>query len=541
MINRIVKHHRLFFLLILIIALGAFLRFYNLNWGAPFYFHPDERNIAGLISSLPAQIDYTHFLKGTFSYGNFISNAVFFIKAVLSSLLTTSGFSDPFAQSVILLRFLSAISSLITILIVFFIGYRLKNLLTGIVSAMLTTFSTGLIQAAHFGVYESFFTLMSVSLFIISMLYVKSKSFFYIFISIIIISVSSASKINSAIFILIPFSLFSIISIKQKLALYKIVLQLFLLLLFFMTLTLFLSPYYATEEFRDLLVYERNLLTGALPVFYTGEFLNIIPILFQLTHIYPFLINPLLTLLFVPSFLYVFYDGVKNKNINYILLSIFFIILFFPSALLFAKWTRYMVPTLPFIYLIIAIALEDFLRKKVVVIKYSILSIIISINIVFAVSYFITAFVNQDTRIEASLWAQENISIYSSSVSEVYDMGIVPFNPYLKNISLFNFYDLDPVSSYNSIQLQNLLSSSEYIILPSQRILKTRLVNQNRFPNGYNFYSGLLSGKLGYQKVYETSCDIFCKIIYLGDPVFSYETTASVFERPNVFIFKKIK
>lgn len=535
------KQNKMTFLALTIILFGAFLRFYNLNWGAPFYFHPDERNIAGLISSLPAQIDYTYFLKGTFAYGNFISNAVFFIRAILSSLLTTIGFSDPFIQSVILLRYVSAISSLLTILIVFYIGYRLKNLLTGIVSATLSAFSTGLIQAAHFGVYESFFTLMSAALFLISMLYIKSKSFFYIFISIIIISVSSASKINSIIFILFPFSLFSIISLKQKIALYKIIFQLLLLLLFFMILTLFLSPYYATEEFRNLFIYERNLLTGALPVFYTSEFFNTTPILFQLTHIYPFLINPLLTLLFVPSFLYVFYDGIKNKKINCILLSMFFIILFLPSALLFAKWTRYMVPTLPFMYLIIAIALEDFLRRKVAGIKYTILSIIIFINIAFAVSYFVTAFVNQDTRIEASLWAKENIPTNSRSISEVYDMGIVPFNPYLHNISLFNFYDLDPVSDYNSIQLQNLLSSSEYIILPSQRILKTRLINQKKFPNGYNFYSGLLSGKLGYQKVYETPCNIFCKIIYLGDPVFSFEITANIFDRPTVFIFKKIK
>lgn len=538
--TKFLKQYKLFLLFTVVITTGAFLRFYNLNWGAPFYFHPDERNIAGLISSLHIPIDHTYLLKGTFSYGTFISNAVFFIKAVLSSLLTTSGFSDPFSQSVILLRYVSAISSLLTILIVFCIGYRLKNLLTGTVSAALTAFSPGLIQAAHFGVYESFLTLMNVALLLTSMLYVKSGRFFYIFISIIIISLSSASKINSVIFLLVPFSLFSIISLKQKMALYKIIVQLVLLLLFFMILTLFLSPYYITTEFRDLLLYERNLITGTLPVFYTGEFFNTTPIIFQLTHIYPFLINPLLALLFGPSFLYILNYGIKNKNINYTLLSIFFIILFLPSALLFAKWTRYMVPTLPFMYLIIAIALVDFLRRKVAGIKYSILSIIIFINIVFAVSYFVTALVNQDTRIEASLWTNENIPTNSSSISEVYDMGIVPFNPYLHNISLFNFYDLDPVSSYNSIQLKNLLSSSEYIIIPSQRILKTRLINQNKFPNGYKFYKNLIDGNLGYEKIYETPCDIFCKITYLGSPVFSFEETANIFDRPTVFIFKKI-
>jgi hypothetical protein len=119
-------------------------------------------------------------------------------------------------------------------------------------------------------------------------------------------------------------------------------------------------------------------------------------------------------------------------------------------------------------------------------------------------------------------------------------MGIVPFNPYLNNIQLFNFYDLDQTPDVKKTELDNLLSQSEYIILPSQRILKTRLLNKNDFPHGFKFYNELIDGKMGYQKIYETPCDIFCKIIYLGNPVFSLEQTANVFDRPTIFIFEKM-
>ena len=65
-------------------------------------------------------------------------------------------------------------------------------------------------------------------------------------------------------------------------------------------------------------------------------------------------------------------------------------------------------------------------------------------------------------------------------------------------------------------------------------------MNKNKFPIGNKFYKNLLNGDLGFKKIYETPCDIFCKIIYLGDPVFSFEQTTNVFDRPPVFIFKKI-
>jgi hypothetical protein len=49
----------------------------------------------------------------------------------------------------------------------------------------------------------------------------------------------------------------------------------------------------------------------------------------------------------------------------------------------------------------------------------------------------------------------------------------------------------------------------------------------------------LFTGNLGFHKIYETPCDIFCRITYLNDPIYSFEETANVFDRPTVFIFKK--
>ncbi len=169
---------------------------------------------------------------------------------------------------------------------------------------------------------------------------------------------------------------------------------------------------------------------------------------------------------------------------------------------------------------------------------FSILFLII--NYIFALSYFITAFAQPDTRITAVNYAQARIPKSTPILSETYDIGITAFNPKLSNITLFNTYDLDADSpDYNEATWKQALENAEYIILPSQRVLQTRLQNPERFPVGNKVYTSLLNGNAGFKKIYETPCDIFCQITYLGDPVFRFEQTANVFDRPTIYIFQK--
>ena len=535
-----IKNNKLLIFIFSLSLIGGFLRFYNLNWGSPFYFHPDERNIAAFISSLSFYQDPEFFMKGTFAYGTFISYIVFFTKNILNTFLIQAGLVDPFSQSIILLRSISSISSILIIILTYHIGTIIAGKKIGILGSFMAAFSPGLIQAAHFGTFESFITLMYMITFLFTLLFAIRNKSIYFFLSFLAISIASAAKINSLVLAFIPLLLLTVQIKLKKITINNAIKYGILAVIILIFLTILLSSYYVTSDFKNLLIYERNLLTGSQTVFYTGEFINTIPIVYQFLHEFPFLMNPLITLLFIFALFYLTYKGLKTKNISFILLILFFLILFLPGAFLFAKWTRYIVPTLPFIYLITAITVIDLLKRRFSNIKHLILSAIIGICIVHTVSYFITVFVRQDTRIEGSFWAKENIPAQSIVLSEVYDMGIVPFNQYFSKITLFNFYDLDQIPETKSSELEIALKKSEYIILPSPRILKTRLLNQKKFPYGFNFYNDLTNGNLGYQKIYETPCDIFCKITYLGDPVFSFEQTANVFDHPTVYIFKKL-
>lgn len=526
--------YKIVLLLLITISLGIFFRFYNLSWGAPFFFHPDERNVASSVTQLSfsAQMN-PHF----FAYGSFPIYLTYFT-GLFVNLFHKS--QDLFIQAILVSRFYSVILSLFLIPSTYFIGKKIANKKVGLLAAALSTFSVGLIQFAHFGTFEMWLTFFGIWFSYFSLKLAKDLNLKNIIIVGAIFGILMAIKISSLPLLILPLSTMTLnilSNIKMRnvhLLLFKTFLK--TLMLIFISLIIFavVSPYVFLDfkSFLSSMQYESSVVLGTLPVFYTGEFFNSIPILFQFTKIYPFLINPILTIIFIPSFFYLTFKGIKDKNLKYLILNTCYLILFLPQAFLFAKWTRYMVPTLPFMYLIIAIFLEKFISKKI-------LSVVIFISIIFTGSYFATAFLKQDTRVAASIWAKENIKSNANIVSEVYDIGIVPFNSNFSRISLFNFYDLDNNGSIKMSELSSVVSQTDFIILPSNRIMKTRLANAKQFPIGHEFYTSLFNGKLGYVKIYETPCNIFCKITYFGNTVFSFEETANVFDRPTVFIFKK--
>lgn len=540
LINIFNRHRQIFLLLFLLIIIGGFFRFYNLNWGAPFYFHPDERNIISSVIQLsyPTELN-PHF----FAYGSFPIYLTYFTSLVVKFFQTPQ---DLFAQLVMIGRFYSTILSILLIPSMYFVGREIAGKKVGFLAAIISTFSVGLIQFAHFGTVEMWLTFLGLWFFYFSGKLIEKSNIKNTTIVGFIFGILMATKISSLPLILLPitamlFGYFSKFKAKKKYSeLFKKILNGLILISVSFVIFAILSPYVFLDfkAFLSSMQYESSVALGTLPVFYTAEFFNSVPILFQFIKIYPFLINPLLTIIFIPSFFYLSFAAIKTKNQKYLMLNLAFLILFLPQAFLFTKWTRYMIPTLTFIYLIISITLINLFKIINLNFRYFILCIIFAVSLIYSISYFMTAFAVTDTRIQAGLWAKNNIE-NANTVSEVYDLGLIAFNPYFSKITMFNFYDLDNAGVRKIEEIDSLLSESKYIILPSNRILKTRLTNPKQFPIGHDFYTSLFNNKLGFTKIYETPCDIFCRITYLNNPTFSFEYTASVFDRPTVFIFKK--
>jgi multisubunit Na+/H+ antiporter MnhB subunit len=299
--------------------------------------------------------------------------------------------------------------------------------------------------------------------------------------------------------------------------------------------------WFDNKDFLSSIHYESSVALGSLPVFYSQIFQKTTPLIYQTIKVYPFILNPFVATLSFFLFFYVLKKAFKNKDFKLLILIAFFLVALFSQVFLFVKWIRYYIPTLSFLYVITGFGVVSIIKNSKATKKQFLqitLFLILGISLLYSIAFVKTVLFDQDTRLTASFWAKKYIKGNPKILSEVYDLGIVPFNPYFTSIKLFNFYELEN-ERIKQVELADELAITQYIIIPSQRIIESRISKPSLFPIGNTFYKKLTNGDLGFSKVYETPCDMLCRILYLGNPIYSYEQTASVFDRPTVLIFKK--
>ena len=244
------------------------------------------------------------------------SNILPYLSTNNHELITNNYLSTSFPLAVFWLRFYSALSSTFTVLLVYLISkFLIHNSKFIILAALSAAFSPGLIQAAHFGTTESlltFFFLASVYLSIRyfdnnikyqslkkSIIHNSKSGALWAILNSLVIGLALGSKLTG-MFFFVPPLISLMIKISQRLRkpgkncvivlLGYWVIVLFLLVgsFFFFILS---SPYNLAElqDFKSAVFgYEADVATGRFDAFYTRQFVNTIPILFQIEKIFPY-------------------------------------------------------------------------------------------------------------------------------------------------------------------------------------------------------------------------------------------------------------
>ncbi len=538
--------------------IGGVLRFYKLDWGQGFFFHPDERNIASAVLSLnPAEGDFN---PNFFAYGSFPIYVTYAIGAILSFLTKTNWLE--FGKVILIGRGISAALSTLLIPLVYLTTKKLQNfggrncslfiVHCSLLSALLTAFTPGLIQYAHFSTFEIILTFeYLLTLYFALKIIQRCRWHDYIFCA-VIIGVSIATKVTS-LFLMPILPLAWVIGRRgQKGQIRRVFISLLVI-----TLTAFvLSPYNILDfsSFRGAMDYEGGVATGSLPVFYTAQFTGTTPIWYQLTQVFPYILGWPLTII---GFIALFFFIRHLNNLRNLFLLVIPALYFVFHAALFVKWMRYMIPMLPFLIVMAVLFLKSFRNyalHKTKVFVYALTFAVVLWTVIQGLS-FLSIYFRPDTRVAAAKWASKNIPRDAKILSEVWDMGIITFNPHFKNIELFNFYELDRGINTDNIriitenpkidELVGLLEKSEYIIVPSQRIYGTRLKLSKQFPYGARYYQSLFDGTLGFTKIAEfDSGAIFnpsgLKFLTRRVGTTAPEETFKVFDHPKVMIFEKV-
>lgn len=550
------------FLLILITTIGAFLRFYKLDWGNGIFTHPDEYHIIASVNQLffPNQM-HPHF----FSYGTFTIYLIYLIKQILLYL----GYHIQDINIFLIGRFCSAIFSTLTIIIIYKISRFFMNQRFSLVSSLLAALTPGLIQQAHFTTPESnlIFFMLGTILFI--MYFLEYKKLYFIFTSSIFLGFSLGVKISSIV-LLAPLTLsiliysfqhklkpnYSNIIQKKRAIIYSEIIHKLIIILRILIIRIskfialivgniciilitfaIIAPFVFIDfqGFINNLQYEGGLAIDSIPVFYTRQFIHTLPIIFQLNKIFPYALGfPLLFLGIEGLFL----SLVRINDKRYLILIISFISIFIPNVFLFTKWTRFISPIFPFFSIFSCLFIEFIFRKNK---KISILLLIILITTTIIWSYaFFSIYLRPDVRIVASSWLEKNLPNNSTIMIEGGNMIDIPLSGNF-NRSSYDFYNFD----YDKLTRMNIykgLENSDYFIVQSRRVFLNHQRSRVYFPKTAHFYDLLFSKKLGFEEIKEFNSYPMLSFnnFKIEFPDENAEETWSVFDHPVIRIFKKI-
>lgn len=527
--------------ILLIFAIGAFLRFHNLMWGAPYFFHPDERNMATSISQVAPPLFHPHF----FAYGQFPLYLSYFSFQLINLLIATFShkvfvFSPvPFDQAIFWLRFYSALSGSLAIIVFYLISRKFFDKKLSLLSTLCLSFLPGLIQSSHFGTTESILTfLFLLVIFFVLSLFDRFSLKKLLLIS-LFLGVSLATKVSAVVFFAVPFS-FLLYFLRSNFSFKGILLFLTLIffVVFFSLIFFFLfSPYNLFDfgEFTRITFYESMVARGGIPVFYVRQFTNTLPVIFQFYKIFPYTCGLFIVLFSIPGLILAFFR--LEKKLFLVVFS--FLVYFLLNAFLFAKWTRFVTPVFPLVALFAFYFVSCLKNRRLFFL--SALSLLTFSTVIYGISFF-SIYQREDVRVSASRWIYNNIPDSSRILSETANVidipvhvggGVVQRN---YNITSFDFYGVDENKELFE-KLVEEVYKSDYIFVPSRRIFSNHMRVTNRFPVLLKYYEALFSGALGFDRIVEI--DSFPSFGPFRSSDEMAEETWTVFDHPVVRIYKK--
>lgn len=508
--------------LLVIIFIGAFFRFYKLDWGQGLFTHPDEYHIVASVSQLsfPNQM-HPHF----FSYGTVTIYLIYF----------TNQFFQAF-NLFLLGRFYSAFFSMFVILLAYKTTCLFLKKHWGLLAAFLVAISPGLIQQAHFATPESSLTFFLFGALFFILKFTKTTRTIFLILASAFFGLSLGIKISALTFAPVLLCGIIIKSWHSKTKLLKLIVINCLI-----TISVFfvVAPYVFLDfpAFRSNLEYEGGLAVGKIEVFYTRQFIGTIPVLFQIEKILPYALGPALLLTGVLGFFAYLFSLFKKLKPGLLLLLIAFLSLFLPNAFLFAKWTRFIAPTFPFFAIFTAFFLSE-IEQKNKTLTYVLAGIVVLTTFIWTYAFF-SIYRNPDVRITASSWLEKNAPPSSTILVEGGNMIDIPLRGDFQRISL-DFYNLEN-NLEDRQKVINTLEQADYFIIQSRRVFLNHQRLKDQFPKTARFYDKLFAGDLGFAQIKEFHSYPQLEVgsLKLEVPDEAAEETWSVFDHPVIRVFKK--
>lgn len=543
-------------LILLIILVGAFFRFYNLNWDQNTHIHPDERflTMVGNAMTLPQNFpDYMNPAISTFNPLNVGFNFFVYglfpitLNKIIAIILGTDNYNSWTIQG----RFLSALADLLVVFLIFKTVYLLEKKYR--LDPSIKFFSSFLysifvlpIQLSHFFTVDTFLNLFVFASFFFALKFWLEKKICYLILSAILFGLAFSSKITAVyglpliIFLLAHFEKNQLSkSIQHSIS----NLAIFVIVSFLVIKVA--NPYiFASQNILDVRpnpLFINNIKTlkaissRESPFPPNVQWINKLPVIFPLQNLIIFGVGaPLFTI-----FIFGIFQSFKTRSkfiFGSILLWIFGFFIY--QGIQTATTMRYFIPIYPFIAIFSGLGLDALYISLKKWIFYSIM-----ILVTLWTALFFSIYTKPHSRVEASHWINRNIPEGSIILSEYWDDALPVYIEGGKRYQSFQLPVFDPDIEAKWKTMDNLLEHGDYLILSSNRGWGSIPTVPERYPRMTKFYKDLFDGKLSYKKIKEFTS--YPSLEYLGIPITFPDDWAdenfTVFDHPKVMIFKKIQ
>ncbi len=577
--------HLLVFVLGLVFVFWS--RFAGLGWGLPLAMHPDERNMVITIQQLSCpqlfanDCLHPHF----FAYGQLPLYLAWVIGWIYQSMFGLISSQVSFVAATLALRLISASASVLTYLVglkLFRLMTPQSNLISWMAIVFLTAVAPASIQFAHFGTTESLLMLGYILLLYEGVVLLKGRRTYasFVLLSGVYMGFSVGVKSSALLFVLIPFTSLALSAYQQSrqkqtsiLALLFMLIRLMAVAIVFYIIT---SPYnlIAWQDFLGSMSYESGVGTGDFRAFYTRQFEDTIPFIFQMIHILPYALGGPLLLLFIFGFCFLPY----KKEYIFLRMQVLFFAL--PTLAMYAKWTRFLAPVYPLMIFIAALYLARLLNTTFYGLSGKLVRIIggivMVISMIPGVAYM-AVYRSPDVRTVASEWMYANIDPQAQILSETANVVDIPYDTPKTRLSMpqvryhaesFRFYDLDTEPELKN-DLRQWTENADYILIPSRRVFYNHTcfrpssngafeLHQSitgydsshcarmrlYYPRLHRYYRELFSGSIGFEQIAQFTS--YPRISLFGQTIIEFpdedaEETWTVFDHPVVRVFRKMK
>lgn len=517
--------------LALILLVAAGFRLYGIDWDRGYLFHPDEREILLVASRIHLPSNLFQFLSADsplnpkfFAYGSF---PIYMIRVVTIFVPQATSYFVPFRDTFLVNqafmgRALSTLFDLGSIVFLFLLARRLYDKTVGLIAGACVAFTVLHIQLAHYYAVDTLLTLLCIATIYFAVRYAqigrtrealwmsiafglalatKITAFPLVF-PIIVATIKARGKEIPSFYakagwrIHLRARLDQLWSIRKALAKIGVA-----------TLVVFIvvQPYALLDpiQYFGQVGTEALVARGWLERNFTIQFAETLPYVYPIVQSTIWGMGLPLGLFAWGGFVFFAWNWWRTRDWadGFILSWAFFY--FLTAAGQFAKYPRYLLPLAPFLFLMAVVSIRYYAPD----LSQRIINLGAAVVAIFTVAYaviFISIYPREHPWLQMSRWIYQNIPVGSQLAIEHWDDALpvsISLNGVTRNANDYHvqvqpMYDRDDAKKLQTVL--DTLTSSDYIILASQRLSGSIPRVPTRYPMASRYYRALFDGQLGF-------------------------------------------